>query len=57
LVPAFGDSPPSQPATGSVAPAAAGSAPPPAPAANDLPVPIDTLATLNDIFNQRDDRW
>jgi hypothetical protein len=41
LVPAFGDAPPSQPAT----------------TANDTPVPIDTLATLNDIFNQRDDRW
>jgi len=67
LVPAFGDAPPSQPSTGSVPPAAANSAvapapapapAAPAPAANDAaPVPIDTLATLNDIFNQRDDRW
>ncbi|HTB90010.1 MAG TPA: caspase family protein [Steroidobacteraceae bacterium] len=48
LVPAFGD-----PASGS------GSAAPAAPpgAGNSAPVPIDTLATLNDIFNQRDDRW
>jgi caspase domain-containing protein/uncharacterized protein DUF4384 len=47
LVPAFGDAPPSPLAAGSVAPAA-----------NDgAAIPIDTLATLNDIFNQRDDRW
>ena len=48
LVPAFGD-----PASGS------GSAAPAAPpgAGNSAPAPIDTLATLNDIFNQRDDRW
>jgi hypothetical protein len=47
LVPVFGDAPPSPP-----------SAAAPAPTANDFaPVPIDTLATLNDIFNQRDDRW
>jgi Caspase domain/Domain of unknown function (DUF4384) len=58
LVPTFGDAPPSSAASGSAAPAAAGNALPPAPAANNLaPVPIDTLATLNDIFNQRDDRW
>jgi hypothetical protein len=39
--------------TAPIAPAA-----PTALAASDsAPVPIDTLATLNDIFNQRDDRW
>jgi hypothetical protein len=41
LVPAFSDS-------AALAPAPAASAPPAA---------IDTLATLNDIYNQRDDRW
>jgi hypothetical protein len=29
----------------------------PAPATPAPPAPIDTLATLNDIYNQRDDRW
>jgi len=56
LVPVFGDaqaSPPSGAAT--VAPSNA--APPGPAAATSAPVPIDTLATLNDIFNQRDDRW
>jgi hypothetical protein len=62
LVPAFGDAPPSPPPAGTAPPAAANGAvapaPAPAPASNDsAPVPIDTLATLNDIFNQRDDRW
>lgn len=58
LVPVFGDAPPSSASTGSVAPATAGNAAPPAPAPDTFtPVPIDTLATLNDIFNQRDDRW
>jgi hypothetical protein len=64
LVPAFGDAPPSPPPAGAAPPAAANGAvapapaPAPAPASNDsAPVPIDTLATLNDIFNQRDDRW
>lgn len=28
-----------------------------APAANGTPVAVDTLATLNDIYAQRDDRW
>jgi Caspase domain/Domain of unknown function (DUF4384) len=28
-----------------------------APATPSPPTPIDTLATLNDIYNQRDDRW
>ena len=46
LVPAFSDS------GGGVPPPP--SAPPAAPAP---PAPIDTLATLNDIYNQRDDRW
>jgi len=49
LVPAFGDPAPSSAST-------AGAAPPSA-ASNSAPVQIDTLATLNDIFNQRDDRW
>jgi Caspase domain/Domain of unknown function (DUF4384) len=60
LVPAFGDAPPSSPAGGSAPPAAADNppVPVPVPVANAFaPVPIDTLATLNDIFNQRDDRW
>jgi hypothetical protein len=58
LVPAFGDASPSPAPAGNAAPAAASNAAPPAPAANtSAPVPIDTLATLNDIFNQRDDRW
>jgi hypothetical protein len=46
LVPAFSD-------TAQSVPPAQGAPPvPPAP-----PAPIDTLATLNDIYNQRDDRW
>jgi hypothetical protein len=45
LVPAFGDSAPTPAAPTALA------------ASNSAPVPIDTLATLNDIFNQRDDRW
>ena len=52
LVPAFTDS---QPGT---APAAAAAAPAAAPAqATAAPAVIDTLATLNDIYSQRDDRW
>jgi Caspase domain/Domain of unknown function (DUF4384) len=64
LVPAFTESAASAPADN---PAAAGAASPPpaagiAPAASvapaaGAPAVIDTLATLNDIFNQRDDRW
>lgn len=56
LVPAFSDAPPGGPATLSAAAATAGNAATP-PATDSAPVPIDTLATLNDIFNQRDDRW
>jgi hypothetical protein len=41
LVPAFSDS----------------TAPAPAPAADAPPARIDTLATLNDIYSLRDDRW
>ena len=59
LVPAFGDSAPTSASTAGAAPpsgtSSAASAPPAA--SNFAPVPIDTLATLNDIFNQRDDRW
>jgi hypothetical protein len=67
LVPAFSDASQSAPQAQSV-PGAQG-APPPvqsppvvsaaaaAPAAPFPPAPIDTLATLNDIYNQRDDRW
>jgi Caspase domain/Domain of unknown function (DUF4384) len=43
LVPAFSD-------TAQSVPPAQGAPPTP-------PAPIDTLATLNDIYNQRDDRW
>jgi hypothetical protein len=53
LVPAFGDAPVSPPS--GAAPVAAGNTAPPA--NTSTPIPIDTLATLNDIFNQRDDRW
>jgi hypothetical protein len=59
LVPAFSEGKPNSPPADSP-PAAPGnpspaqSSAPPTPAA---PVMIDTLATLNDIFNQRDDRW
>ena len=59
LVPAFSDStqsapPPVQSALPAAQPATP-QAPPAAPAAP--PAPIDTLAALNDIYNQRDDRW
>ena len=64
LVPAFGDSAPTTPAspTTPAAPTTPASptalaAPAALAASNSAPVPIDTLATLNDIFNQRDDRW
>jgi hypothetical protein len=57
LVPAFSDTaqtvPPAQSAP-VVSATAAPATPAPAPAP---PAPIDTLATLNDIYNQRDDRW
>jgi hypothetical protein len=46
----------SPPAAPGNPPVGASSAPPP-PAAVAPPVAIDTLAALNDIFNQRDDRW
>jgi hypothetical protein len=49
LVPAFSDTEQSMPPAHGAQPATGA---PPAPAA-----PIDTLATLNDIYNQRDDRW
>ncbi|HEV7358920.1 MAG TPA: caspase family protein [Steroidobacteraceae bacterium] len=67
LVPSFSEGPsnsasaanapaaPANPPSPGSPPAAASSAPPPAAVA--APVAIDTLATLNDIFNQRDDRW
>jgi hypothetical protein len=48
LVPAFTDSPAGTP------PALADNA---ASAAGTAPAVIDTLGTLNDIYNQRDDRW
>jgi caspase domain-containing protein/uncharacterized protein DUF4384 len=51
LVPAFSEGPPNSPGN----PPPAGNSPP-APG-DAAPVAIDTLATLNDIFNQRDDRW
>jgi Domain of unknown function (DUF4384)/Caspase domain len=56
LVPAFTDMPSSAPV--SAAPAVGEPAPPatPAPVTPAAPV-IDTLGTLNDIYNQRDDRW
>src|SRR5258708_26130317 len=61
LVPAFSEGQPNSlsaanpPTAPGNSPAASSSAPPPA--AVEAPVAIDTLATLNDIFNQRDDRW
>jgi hypothetical protein len=60
LVPAFTETQPAatQPAAAPAPPAAAAPpaavAPPPAAAP---PAAVDTLATLNDIYNQRDDRW
>jgi hypothetical protein len=59
LVPAFSDfAPAASPAQSTPSsqgvPAVSGAAPAPAPAP---PAPIDTLAALSDIFNQRDDRW
>jgi hypothetical protein len=50
LVPAFSEGQPASPSAGN---------PPAAPPAPETAAPaaIDTLATLNDIFNQRDDRW
>jgi hypothetical protein len=50
LVPAFTE--PQANADSSPAPAAGT-----APSAQAAPAAIDTLATLNDIYNQRDDRW
>jgi hypothetical protein len=48
----------SAPLTSAAAAAPAAPAPAaPAPAAAAPPAAIDTLATLNDIYNQRDDRW
>jgi hypothetical protein len=63
--PAQGVPPPAQSApvvaAATAAPAAPAPAIPapatPAPATPAPPVQIDTLATLNDIYNQRDDRW
>jgi Caspase domain/Domain of unknown function (DUF4384) len=52
LVPAFSDSTQSAPPPVQSALPAAQPVTPPAP-----PAPIDTLAALNDIYNQRDDRW
>jgi Caspase domain/Domain of unknown function (DUF4384) len=56
LVPAFSESEqvaaPAQSASPPVQTAPAATVVVPAP-----PAPIDTLATLNDIYNQRDDRW
>src|SRR6266852_5986321 len=52
LVPAFSDTAPTVPPAQS-APAVSAAAP----ATSAAPAPIDTLATLNDIYNQRDDRW
>ena len=67
LVPAFSDTAQSVPPAQSAPVAAAATASPttpapatPAPATPAPPAPatpIDTLATLNDIYNQRDDRW
>jgi hypothetical protein len=58
LVPAFSDTAQSVPPAQSAPVVAAATAAPttPAPAA-PAPAPIDTLATLNDIYSQRDDRW
>jgi hypothetical protein len=67
LVPAFSDSaqsvppaqgaPPAQSAPVVAAATASSATPAPATLAPAPPAPIDTLATLNDIYNQRDDRW
>jgi hypothetical protein len=62
LVPAFSDSsqsvPPAQgPPLAQSAPVVAAATASAAPATPAPPTPIDTLATLNDIYNQRDDRW
>jgi Caspase domain/Domain of unknown function (DUF4384) len=55
LVPAFADSQPgAAPAQVNAPPAASGGAPA---AGTAPPALIDTLATLNDIYSQRDDRW
>jgi Caspase domain/Domain of unknown function (DUF4384) len=51
LVPAFSDSTPTAAPAAPPAPIVSAAAGPAAPA------PIDTLAALNDIYNQRDDRW
>jgi len=61
LVPAFSEGQPNSlsaanPSTAPGNPPAASSSASP-PGAVEVPVAIDTLATLNDIFNQRDDRW
>jgi hypothetical protein len=52
LVPAFSDTAPTVPPAQSAPVVSAA-----APATSAAPAPIDTLATLNDIYNQRDDRW
>jgi len=61
LVPAFSDSAAGAPPPAQSAPVTSAAAAPatqaPAPAASAPPAAIDTLATLNDIYNQRDDRW
>jgi Caspase domain/Domain of unknown function (DUF4384) len=68
LVPAFNDTQPgteptgdagpvtenSAPVTGAAAPTSSSTAPT---SSSTAPAVIDTLATLNDIYNQRDDRW
>jgi len=51
LVPALGDT------SISAESESAAAAPAPGAAAPALPPPIDTMATLQDIYNQRDDRW
>jgi hypothetical protein len=59
LVPAFGDVTPAAPLTTAAAAPAVAVAPVAAPPINS-PVStaaVDTLATLNDIYGQRDDRW
>jgi Caspase domain/Domain of unknown function (DUF4384) len=50
LVPAFSDSAEGAPPPAQTTPASA-------PVTQAPPAAIDTLATLNDIYNQRDDRW
>jgi caspase domain-containing protein/uncharacterized protein DUF4384 len=54
LVPAFSDSAQNAPPPVQPAPLVSAAA---APATPVPPAPIDTLAALNDIYNQRDDRW